>query len=99
VNTTCGPLEEEPRGLRPPYTLRDPERNQRAGEGTDSWRVRMHADKLAALLDPLDGIELGAYDRRILDWMAGWDIPTVATISSLLHRTRHADPCPRGGSR
>lgn len=99
MNTTCGPLDEEPRGLRPPYTLRDPERDQRAGERTETWRVRMHADKFAALLDPLDGIELGAYDRRILDWMAGWDIPTVATIASLLHRTRQASPVGRGGAR
>jgi hypothetical protein len=48
----------------------------------------VHGDQLAALLDPLDGIELGAYDRRMLDWLAGWDIPTVATIASLLHRAR-----------
>ena len=88
MNTICGPLEEEPRAVRSPYTLRDPERMQRAGESVESWRVRVHGDQLAALLDPLDGIELGAYDRRMLDWLAGWDIPTVATIASLLHRAR-----------
>lgn len=91
------PLNEEPRGLRLPYTVRDPDRFERPNESTEQWRVRMHTDRLAALLDPLDGIELGAYDRRMLDWLAGWDIPTVAAIASLLHRTRHAH-CP-GGAR
>jgi hypothetical protein len=32
------------------------------------------------------GVELGAYDRRIVDWLAGWDYPTVATITSLIRR-------------
>ncbi|EGX58164.1 hypothetical protein SZN_19083 [Streptomyces zinciresistens K42] len=32
------------------------------------------------------GVELGAYDRRIVDWIAGWDYPTVATIASLIRR-------------
>jgi hypothetical protein len=77
--------------------MRDPGLIQRGGELTEQWRVRMHADRLAALLDPLDGIELGLYDRRMLEWLAGWDIPTVATIASLLHRTRHAHP--PGGAR
>jgi hypothetical protein len=97
--TTYGPLHEEPLGLRPPYTVRDPWRAHRVGESTEQWQVRMHADRLAALLDPLDGIELGGHDRRVLDWLAGWDIPTVATIASLLHRTRHTHPRACGGAR
>lgn len=43
-----------------------------------------------ALLRALDGVQLGAYDRRIIDWLAGWDVPTVATVVSLLHRARTA---------
>ncbi|MGW7239784.1 hypothetical protein [Streptomyces sp. NPDC054804] len=31
-------------------------------------------------------VELGTYDRRIVDWIAGWDYPTVATIASLIRR-------------
>ncbi|MEV7090647.1 hypothetical protein AB0O07_33090 [Streptomyces sp. NPDC093085] len=36
------------------------------------------------------GVELGAYDRRIVDWIAGWDYPTVATIASLIRRAGRA---------
>jgi hypothetical protein len=41
-----------------------------------------------ALYTELDnaGVELGTYDRRIVDWIAGWDYPTVATIASLIRR-------------
>jgi hypothetical protein len=98
VNAEYGPLNEEPRGLRPPYTVRDPDRVRRYGEPVEQWRIRIHADNLAALLDPLDGIALGTYDRQLVDWLAGWDIPTVATIASLLHRTHHTDPRARGGA-
>lgn len=49
-------------------------------------------EQYAALVAPLDGIELGDYDDRILRWLARWDWPTVATVASLLHRARAADP-------
>lgn len=42
------------------------------------------ADLLAELKNA--GVELGAYDHRIVDWLAGWDYPTVATIASLIRR-------------
>jgi hypothetical protein len=53
---------------------------------------RPEDERLAALLAPLDGIELGAYDTRILRWLAGWDWSTAATVASLIHRARAADP-------
>ncbi|MGH3824965.1 MAG: hypothetical protein ACRDRA_19325 [Pseudonocardiaceae bacterium] len=43
-----------------------------------------------ALLTAVDGVALGAYDQRILTWLAEWDTPTVATVVSLLWRVRHA---------
>lgn len=88
-----GPLEEEPWGLRVPFDVRDRAREQSFGiETTEQWCTRMRADNLDALLAPLAGIELGTYDRCILDWLAGWDIPTMATVASLLHRARAAAP-------
>lgn len=45
----------------------------------------------AELLAALDGIELGDYDRRIVDWMADWDGTTVATVCSWLVRARAAE--------
>ncbi|MEV0994630.1 hypothetical protein [Nonomuraea sp. NPDC050202] len=40
------------------------------------------------LRDALAGVELGAYDERMVVWLSGWDVPTVATVASLLYRVR-----------
>ncbi|MFI1384253.1 hypothetical protein [Embleya sp. NPDC020886] len=32
------------------------------------------------------GVELGTYDRFIVDWLGNWDSPTVLTIASLIAR-------------
>ena len=47
------------------------------------------AEILAAVLA---GIELGAWDRRIAGWLAGWDASTVLTIASWIARSRAAGP-------
>ncbi|MGW2508474.1 hypothetical protein ACWC0A_03385 [Streptomyces scopuliridis] len=41
-----------------------------------------------ALLAELEaaGVELGTYDLRIVDWLAGWDWSTVAVVASLIRR-------------
>ncbi|WP_155059728.1 hypothetical protein [Streptomyces blattellae] len=44
----------------------------------------------AALAEAFEGVELGEYDRRIIEWLAGWDSPTVATLASLVIRARKA---------
>ena len=38
----------------------------------------------------LDGVEMGAYDRRIVAWLAQWDDITCRTIASLMWRCRLA---------
>lgn len=45
-------------------------------------------ERRAALLAELEaaGVELGAYDRRIADWLAGWEWSTVATVASWVKR-------------
>ncbi|WP_328982221.1 hypothetical protein OG258_34515 [Streptomyces mirabilis] len=50
----------------------------------------------AVLLAELEaaGVELGSYDLRIVDWLAGWDWPTVATIASLIRRAHRSAPHP-----
>ncbi|MFS8198817.1 hypothetical protein ACLVWQ_09015 [Streptomyces sp. CWNU-52B] len=50
----------------------------------------------AALLAELKaaGVELGTYDLRIVDWLAGWDWPTVATIASLIRRAHRSATRP-----
>jgi hypothetical protein len=34
------------------------------------------------------GVELGAYDRRILAWLAGWEPSTCAVVAGLITRAR-----------
>lgn len=77
-----GPLEVEPASVWPPY---DRPRSLTGGPaGT------LAADHHAALMDALHGVELGGYDRRILAWLAGCDVPTVGTVCSWLHRAHAA---------
>ncbi len=47
---------------------------------------------VAALLAPLDGIQLGAYDTRVLNWLSREDTAIAMTVASLLHRARAANP-------
>lgn len=44
------------------------------------------------LAEALEGVELGAWDERIVDWLAGWDSCTVLTIASWLVRARGIVP-------
>jgi hypothetical protein len=50
------------------------------------------AEHAAILAGVLAGIELGAWDRRIVEWLAGWDASTVLTVASLIARSRAAGP-------
>lgn len=38
----------------------------------------------------LEGVEMGAYDTQIVNWLTGWDDPTCRTIASLMWRCRLA---------
>jgi hypothetical protein len=38
----------------------------------------------------LEGVELGAYDTQIVNWLTGWDDLTCRTIASLMWRCRVA---------
>jgi hypothetical protein len=55
----------------------------------------------ALLARHLVGVEVGAYDRRILDWLAGGDTSTALVVVGLLARARAAGPppAPQGGGR
>jgi hypothetical protein len=77
VNRAWPPIESAPRRRCPPH-------HQNRG---DRVQPRSAKDVLAAALL---GVDLGAFDREIVEWLAAWDTPTVATVVSLLHRTRQA---------
>lgn len=50
------------------------------------------SDAEAMLRAAVAGIELGAYDEVILDWMLTWDQPTLATIASIIRRVGERGP-------
>jgi hypothetical protein len=49
------------------------------------------AEQAQILADVLAGIELGAWDRQIVQWLANWDTSTVLTVASLIARARAAE--------
>lgn len=38
------------------------------------------------------GVELGAFDQRIVDWLAGWEDPTVQVVIGLISRAHAGQP-------
>lgn len=48
------------------------------------------AELAAILAGALEGVGLGAWDRRVVAWLAGWDTCTVLTVASLIGRARAA---------
>jgi len=71
--TMPGPLNRAPRRIRPPFDTDtyDPVDHQRADETLQEWRDRRLGLRVAALLAPLDGIDLGTHDDRVITWLAG----------------------------
>lgn len=98
-----GPLDREPVNVRPPFDVRvpTPPPPTRRLIGLDvafeAWRADVRRDRVEALREPLAGLVLGVHDRHMLTWLAGWDIPTVGGVVTLLHRARAA--APLGGAR
>lgn len=59
----------------------------------DYYRHLDFADLRALLDEALAGVELGTYDRRIVEWAKQmWDQPTMVTIASLIQRARAVRP-------
>jgi hypothetical protein len=93
-----GPLDAEPQHYRAPFDVYVPEpppHRDRSHGAFEAWRQRRRDERIAALVEPLEGLPLGAYDRQVLAWLAGFDNATVGTVVSLLHRARATAPLPR----
>ena len=56
----------------------------------EAWRRAVHLDRVAALLEPLAGLDLSEREHAIIEWLAGWDIPTVAAMVRILWTARAA---------
>ncbi|MGB6163440.1 MAG: hypothetical protein WCF33_07245 [Pseudonocardiaceae bacterium] len=83
---SLAPLEREPVSVHTPFVSYPDGR----------YRHEPTEERRAALLAALDGVELGAYDERIVHWLARWDVSVVAGVVSLLWRARQQAP-RRGG--
>ena len=49
-------------------------------------------ERAAMLAGVLGGVELGAWDRRVVGWLAGLDTSTALMIASWIARAREAGP-------
>ena len=50
------------------------------------------AEQQRILAEVLAGVELGAWDQRMVAWLAGWDAATVLTVASWIVRARERGP-------
>lgn len=74
-----GPIDREPLDYPTPGVF--PSATEREGILRDT----LHAA----------GVELGAYDKRIVDWLAGWEWSTLAVIASWVARAAASrEPAP-----
>ena len=48
------------------------------------------AERAAILAGVLDGMELGAWDRKVARWLAELDTSTLVTVASRIARSRAA---------
>ena len=49
-------------------------------------------ERSAILAGVLGGLELGAWDLRIVGWLSGLDTSTALTVASLIARVRETGP-------
>jgi hypothetical protein len=89
---TDSPITSEPRRLRPPYDVPDTTFDHLRAVETAAWCVALREDRLRTLLEPLDGLTVTDYERRILEWASGFDLSTCAILAVLLPRARAAEP-------
>jgi hypothetical protein len=59
-------------------------------EGGPNSGLSISKANLADLEAATSGLALGAYDRRILSWLAGSEPATVAVVCGLVRRAKHA---------
>ncbi len=59
-------------------------------------RMTPHVHRMLVEACAAAGVQLGAYDRRVLAWLAGWEPQTAAVVAGLISRanTTAAAPAP-----
>lgn len=86
------PVEAPPRRVRPPYDSPDPRFEHLRRSDAAAWRVAVRLDRVAALREPLAGMAVTDLEHGVLEWLAGYDVGTVAVLVGLLHRARASEP-------
>jgi len=81
IAALAGLTGAQPAPAQPPPVPRRPIQAAPRGHLPATGRAQILAGALA-------GLELGAWDRRILHWLAGWDTSTALTIASWITRAR-----------
>jgi hypothetical protein len=78
----------------------------REAAGSSGWEAsgraagrRVGEANLADLESACAGLDLGAYDRQIIGWLAGWEPATVAVLCGLISRARAAPGSQEGPAR
>jgi hypothetical protein len=84
---TAGPYQTEAEARQSP-AVQEIHAAFRAGPGVG----RMAPLIVAVLVDAcvMAGVELGAFDRRVLSWLSGWEPETAAVIAGLITRAHAA---------
>lgn len=88
--TGWGPFETRDEASHHPAVREIHEkRHQWTGPVTRETREADEAMISALILGACDeaGVTLGAYDRRIVEWLSGWEPEVVAVIAGLIRRT------------
>lgn len=59
-----------------------------AAFSADPGAGKMAPHNLRLMLDAISaaGVELGAYDRQVVEWLAGWEPSTCAVLAGLITR-------------
>ena len=81
IAALAGLTGAQPAPAQPPPVPRRPIQAAPRGHLPATGRAQILAGALA-------GLELGAWDRRTLHWLAGWDTSTALTIASWITRAR-----------
>jgi hypothetical protein len=80
-----GPFQSEQDVLALPAVREALEARQRATHRRGVTGEQANLDLLAGALTAA-GVETGAYDQRVMAWLAGWETTTVAVIAAWVTR-------------
>ena len=92
---TAGPYQTEAQA-RENVAVQEIYRTFRAGPGMGRMAPYINAMLVDACV--MAGVELGAFDRRVLAWLSGWEPETAAVIAGMIARA-HAAGRARSGTR